>query len=247
MLIDIITIFPEFFYGALSSSIIKRARDKEILKLNIVNLRDFTSDKHRSVDDYPYGGGPGMILKPEPLARAIESCSSEKSESQLTIYFSPHGKRLDHDLAKRLAEYSHLIFISGHYEGIDERIKNLYVDEEISIGDYVLTGGELPILVTIDTLIRFIPGALGNQESPLDESFSKGLLEYPQYTRPQVFRNMEVPEVLLSGNHKDIETWKRRESLKQTLLYRPDLLNAAELTDEDKLIIEELKKELELK
>lgn len=230
MQIDILTLFPEYFYSALFRSVLGKAVDKKILNINIINIREFCADKHKSADDYPYGGGPGMIIKPEPLARAIESlfCENDKplkgNKSKLIVYTSPEGKRFDDSIAKNLAGYQRLIFICGHYEGIDERIRDIYVDEDLSIGDYVLTGGELPVMVIIDALTRFLPGVLGNEESAQNESFSEGLLEHPQYTRPARFRGIEVPKPLLSGNHKDIEVWKKAQSLKKTKTKRPDLL-----------------------
>ncbi len=243
MQIDIITVFPEFFYSPLSTSITRQARESGFLKFNIINLRDFTQDKHKSVDDYPYGGGAGMILKPEPLARAIESClSSEKdNKAGLVIYLTPDGKTFNNECAGELAKSDHLIFVCGHYEGIDERIRELYVDMEISIGDYVLTGGELPVLVVMDTVMRFLPGVLGNKESAANESFSDGLLEYPQFTRPAEFRGRKVPKVLLSGNHKVIEKWQKEQSLKKTLKRRPELIDESKF---DSSLLQKIKKEI---
>ena len=219
MKIDILTLFPEMF-SPIQSSILKRATDNGILEFNIVNIRDFSLDKHKKCDDYPFGGGAGMLMSVQPLYDAIQSVKKENSK---LIFPSPRGKVFIQKIAKDLSKFDHLIFVCGHYEGVDERIFELFDMEEISIGDYVLTGGELPTMVIIDTLSRFIDGVISS-ESLENESFSNGLLEYPQYTRPAEFMGLKVPEVLLSGNHKDIENWRREESLKITKKNRVDLL-----------------------
>lgn len=219
MKIDILTLFPEMF-SPIQSSILKRATDNGILEFNIVNIRDFSLDKHKKCDDYPFGGGAGMLMSVQPLYDAIQSVKKENSK---LIFPSPRGKVFNQKIAKDLSKFDHLIFVCGHYEGVDERIFELFDMEEISIGDYVLTGGELPTMVIIDTLSRFIDGVISS-ESLENESFSNGLLEYPQYTRPAEFMGLKVPEVLLSGNHKDIENWRREESLKITKKNRVDLL-----------------------
>ncbi len=219
MKIDILTLFPEMF-SPIQSSILKRATDNGILEFNIVNIRDFSLDKHKKCDDYPFGGGAGMLMSVQPLYDAIQSVKKENSK---LIFPSPRGKVFNQKIAKDLSKFDHLIFVCGHYEGVDERIFELFKIEEISIGDYILTGGELPTMVIIDTLSRFIDGVISS-ESLENESFSNGLLEYPQYTRPAEFMGLKVPEVLLSGNHKDIENWRREESLKITKKNRVDLL-----------------------
>lgn len=226
MRIDIITIFPKMFAPVLNESIIKRAQAKRLIKINIHDLRDYTDGKHRKVDDRPFGGGPGMVFRPEPIFRAVESIKNSrlKTKSPKVILLTPQGKRLDQRLAKRLSRSKHLILICGHYEGIDERVRQKLVTDEISIGDYVLTCGELPAMVLVDSVVRLIPKVLGKDESTHFESFSQGLLEYPQYTRPAVYRGMQVAKILLSGNHRLIAKWRREMALKVTKKKRPDLL-----------------------
>ena len=219
MKIDILTLFPEMF-SPLNSSILKRATDSGILEFNIVNIRDFSLDKHKKCDDYPFGGGAGMLMSVQPLYDAIKSVKTENSK---IIFPSPRGKVFNQKIAKDLSQFDHLIFVCGHYEGVDERIFELFDIEEISIGDYVLTGGELPSMVIIDTLSRFINEVISS-ESLENESFSNGLLEYPQYTRPAEFMGLKVPEVLLSGNHQEVDKWRKEESLKVTRKNRQDLL-----------------------
>ena len=222
MKIDILTLFPEMF-DALNHSILARAQKNNLLHINVVNIRDFSKDNNKRCDDYSYGGGAGMIMTAQPLYDAIQSV---KTKDSYTIYLSPKGKVLKQILVQQIAkEHEHIILICGHYEGIDERIIQLCVDEEISIGDYVLTGGELPAMVLIDTIARYIPNVLGNKDTTEEESFSSNLLEYPQYTRPSEFMGLKVPEVLLNGNHKEIEKWRKEQSLKITKERRPDLLN----------------------
>jgi tRNA (guanine37-N1)-methyltransferase len=240
MIFDILTIFPEIFRSPLSESLIKKALDKGILRVRIWNLRDFTEDKHRTTDDYPYGGGAGMVMKAEPIFRAVEEIKSKNPRAR-ALLLTPQGELFHQGLAKELSEQKHWILICGRYEGLDERVRLGVVDREISIGDYVLNGGEIPALVFLEVVSRYVPGFLGSEESVKEESFSDGLLEYPQYTRPPVFRGMEVPEVLLSGNHAEIERWRRRESLKRTYLRRPDLLERANLSEEDLDYLAELK------
>ncbi len=220
MKIDILTIFPEMF-EPLKQSIIKRATNKDALEINLVNIRDFTKNKHLKVDDYPFGGGAGMVFTPQPLYDAIMSV---KKDNSYVIYLSPRGRVFKQAVVEEFATKEHLVLICGHYEGIDQRIIDLLVDEEVSIGDYVLTGGELPAMVLVDAVARYLPDVLGSENSVEEESFSNGLLEYPHYTRPQEFMGLKVPEVLLSGHHKNIEKWKKEESLKITKKNRPDLL-----------------------
>src|SRR5881394_939892 len=221
MKIDVLTLFPEMFAGPLDVSIIQRARTAGLLDLRICNLRDYTHDRHKTVDDKPFGGGPGMVLKPEPLFEAVESLSAESTH---VILMTPVGRTFDQSLARQLAQQQHLLLICGSYEGVDERVREALVDEEISIGDYVLTNGGLPAMVVIDAVTRLLPGVLGDDESARDESFSHGWLEYPQYTRPAEFRGMKVPEVLLSGNHAEIARWRAEQARIRTKEQRPDLL-----------------------
>jgi tRNA (guanine37-N1)-methyltransferase len=219
--IDVLTLFPAMFAGPLDESIIKRARQKGFLDLKIHDLRDWTHDRHRTVDDRPFGGGPGMLMKVEPLFEAVESLRREKTR---VILFSPAGRKFDQDIARELAQQEDLLLITGHYEGFDERVREALVDDELSIGDYVLTNGALPAMVVVDAVTRLLPGVLGDDESSQDESFSHGRLEYPQYTRPAEFRGMKVPDVLLSGNHAEIEKWRREQAELRTKKNRPDLL-----------------------
>lgn len=225
MIIDVLTLFPKMFMPVLSTSIIGRAIKRGILNVNLYNIRDFSRDKHGKVDDYPYGGGAGMILAPQPVFDAFDYIKQRYPDQTMhTIYMSPQGQRFEQSMAQRLAQYQHLIILCGHYEGVDQRIIDALIDEEISIGDYVLTGGELPAMVIIDVISRLIPGVLNKDESYMEESFSSGLLEYPQYTRPAEYRNMRVPEILLSGDHAAVQKWRLQMSLERTACRRPDLL-----------------------
>lgn len=236
MQVDVLTLFPEMFAGVLNSSILKRAQEKNLLSVNLVNIRDYSKNKHRCVDDYPFGGGPGMVLQVEPVVTAVEDILSREenavSYSTRVILMSPQGKTFNQDKAWELAKCSRLVLICGHYEGIDERVRILLQPEEISIGDYILTGGELPAMVVIDAVTRLIPGVLGASKGGKDESFYSGFLEYPQYTRPRVFRGLEVPEVLLSGHHAKIEQWRKEQAFLRTRERRPDLLKRFYLTKE---------------
>lgn len=242
MRIDILTIFPDMVRCGVDYSIIKRAQDKGAIEVRVWNLRDFTEDKHRTTDEPPYGGGAGMVMKPEPIFRAVESIKTEYwTEQSRVILMSPQGDVLNQEKARDLSCCPHMVLICGHYEGVDERVREHLVTEELSAGDYVLTGGELPALIVLDAVARLIPGVLGGEQSALEESFSEGLLEYPQYTRPADFQGWEIPEVLLSGHHAEIARWRRLQSLKRTLERRPDLLEKARLTDEDRKILDQLK------
>jgi tRNA (guanine37-N1)-methyltransferase len=221
MKIDVLTLFPGMFVGPLDESIVKRAREAGLVDLTIHNLRDYAHNRHKTVDDRPFGGGPGMLLKPEPIFEAVEALAREKTR---VILLSPDGRRFNQAVAAELALEEHLLFVSGHYEGFDERIRECLADDELSIGDYVLTNGALPVMVIIDTVTRLLPGALGDETSADEESFSHGLLEYPQYTRPASFRGMKVPEVLMSGNHAEIDKWRAEQARLRTQERRPDLL-----------------------
>jgi tRNA (guanine37-N1)-methyltransferase len=221
MNIDILSLFPEYFEGPFNVSMIKRAKELGLISIRLTNIRDFAEGKHRKVDDRPYGGGPGMVLMPGPVCRAIRSVKRENSH---VVYLSPQGKQFDAQTASRLAKVSHLILVCGHYEGLDERVIEQEVDEEISIGDYVLTNGCLASIVVVDATARFIPGVLGHEEAAHQESFQQGLLEGPSYTRPEVFEGSEVPEVLKSGHHADIEKWRMQKRLEKTQRVRPELI-----------------------
>jgi tRNA (guanine37-N1)-methyltransferase len=225
MRIEIVTLFPEICHAPLSESMMKRAQEKGILELHIRNLRDWTTDKHHVVDDAPFGGGQGMVMKPEPIFAAVEELKSrvENLKSKMVL-MSPAGRRLDQELAKQLSQEPHLIIICGHYEGVDHRVIEHLIDLEISIGDYVLTNGAIAAVVLVDAIVRLLPGALGHEQSAADDSFSSGLLEAPQYTRPAEFRGWKVPEVLLSGNHVEIAKWRKEQALRRTRANRPDLL-----------------------
>lgn len=239
MKINIITIFPDMFTAPFNHSIMKRAQEKKLLTIETVNPRDFAQDKHQMVDDYPFGGGAGMVLKPEPMFAAVESLKT--SGKKRVLLMCPSGQPFTQEKAKELAQYDELIFLCGHYEGFDARITDKLVDEAISIGDYVLTGGEIPAMVVIDAVARMLNGVLGSGESAIGDSFYNGLLEYPQYTRPREFRGMSVPEILLSGDHAKIKKWRHNESLKKTFLNRPDLLEKTTLSADDKKYLATLK------
>jgi len=223
MRIDILTIFPEMFEPVLNESIVKRARLKKIVEFHIHDLRDYTSDKHRKVDDRPFGGGSGMVMRVEPIFNCLKTIKCKEGKPRV-ILLTPQGKRLNQGKVKKLSKFSHIALICGHYEGVDERVRCNLADEEVSIGDYVLTGGELPAMVLIDAVVRLMPGVLGNKNSLNFESFEGNLLEYPHYTRPYSFRKMDVPDILISGDHNKIEAWRRVQALKRTKARRPDLL-----------------------
>lgn len=220
MKIDVLTLFPEMFVGPLDASIVRRARETGMLNFRVINLRDYTHDRHKTVDDRPFGGGPGMLLKPEPIFEAVESLTGENTR---VILLSPSGRTFNQSIARELSKESHLLMLSGSYEGFDERIREQLADDELSIGDYVLTNGALPAMVIVDAVTRLLPGVLGDDASSVDESFSHGRLEYPHYTRPAEFRGLKVPDVLLSGNHAEIEKWRLEQSQKRTRERRPDL------------------------
>jgi tRNA (guanine37-N1)-methyltransferase len=239
MKFDILTLFPAMFDGPFGESIIKRAAQDGLIDIRLHDIRDYARDRHRTADDYPYGGGAGMVMKVEPLAACIEQVKTERPEARL-ILTTPRGRPFDQDLAGELAKERELIIICGRYEGVDERVRELFDADEISLGDFVLTGGELAAMVIVDAVARLIPGVLGSDESAAADSFSDGLLEYPHYTRPAEFRGAMVPEVLLSGNHREIAKWRRHQALRRTLTDRPDLLATAHLTKDDRKYLEEL-------
>lgn len=237
MKFDILTLFPDFFDKLNDFSIIGRALEGKKISINSINIRDFSKDKHKRVDDYSYGGGPGMVMTVEPIFHALDSVKSKNSK---TIFLSPQGKQLNQKIINDLSKEEHLIFLCGHYEGIDNRIVSNYIDIEVSIGNYVLTGGEIPTLALIDSITRLLPGVLTNEESFTNESHYDGLLEYPQYTRPREFMGHEVPEILLSGDHKKIEEWREYQSIETTLKKRPDLLDEICLDEEKQKILKEI-------
>lgn len=241
MTFDILTLFPAMFDGPLTESIIRRAVERGLLDVRLHNIRDFATDRHRLVDDAPYGGGDGMVMKVEPLAACIEAVKAGRPGARV-IMTSPRGRRFDHAAARELAREDGLIIICGRYEGVDERVRELFVDDEFSIGDFVLTGGELAAMVMVDAVGRLIPGVLGSPGSAETDSFADGLLEYPQYTRPAEFRGLRVPDVLLSGNHPEVARWRRRMALDKTLSERPDLLRSVAFGEADRKILLELEK-----
>ncbi|HEX77892.1 MAG TPA: tRNA (guanosine(37)-N1)-methyltransferase TrmD [Dehalococcoidia bacterium] len=241
MRIDILTLFPGMFQGPLSESIIQRARERGLVEIYVHNLRDFAHDRHGTVDDYPYGGGAGMVLRPQPLFEAVETITGGDSSVPI-ILLTPQGRLFRHQVAQELAGHDRLLLICGRYEGVDERVREHLVTDEISIGDYVLSGGEPAAVVVVDAVVRLLPGVLGSKESAVEDSHASGLLEYPHYTRPRVFRGWPVPPVLLSGNHAQIARWRREQALRRTMERRPDLLETANLSSEDKKFVERVKR-----
>lgn len=240
MQIDILTLFPEMFPNVLNSSILRRAQDKGAMNYRLINFREYTDNKHHKVDDYPYGGGAGMVLAPQPVFDAVEAITTNKQTKPRIVLMCPQGEPFTQAKAEELAQEEHLIFICGHYEGFDERIRTHLATDEISIGDYILTGGELGAMVVIDSVVRLLPGVLGNDQSAPADSFSMGLLEHPHYTRPANFRGLTVPDVLLSGNHAKINEWRKKESLRRTYERRKDLLADIELSPAEKKMLEEI-------
>jgi tRNA (guanine37-N1)-methyltransferase len=236
---DLVTIFPRLCDGPLGEGIVRRAIDRGLVDVRVHDLRDYTTDRHRSVDDVSYGGGPGMVFKPEPLFRAVDALREDGSIVAV-ILTSPQGRRFTQREAERLAALRRVVLLCGRYEGVDDRVRSALATEELSVGDYVLSGGELPALVIVDAVVRLLPGAVGDEASVDVDSFSRGLLDYPHFTRPAEFRGLRVPDVLLSGNHADIRRWRKRESLARTLALRPDLLSSAELDDEEREILRAL-------
>lgn len=242
MRIDIVTIFPEMFEGVIGTSIIGRARQQGLVEINLIDFREYSTNKHNTVDDTPYGGGGGMVLKPEPIFGAVEALTGQQSRPRV-ILTCPQGEVYSQQKAIDFAAEEHLVIIAGHYEGYDERIREYLVTDEISVGDYVLTGGELPAMIIVDSVTRLLPGVLGNETSAVLDSFREGLLEYPHYTRPAEFRGWKVPDVLLSGHHGNVERWRRKESLRRTLKRRPDLLHGRDLDKLDAQLLTEVKRE----
>ena len=242
MTVDILTVFPEMFESVFAASILGRAREQGLLDIRLTDIRPFSAAKHKNTDDYPFGGGAGMVMTAQPIMDAMAAVSASLPGAR-RIYLGPRGKKLTTQLARELAREPSLLLLCGHYEGVDQRALDACIDEEISIGDYILTGGELAAMVLTDCVARFIPGVLGSSESPEEESFSDGLLEYPQYTRPRDLNGRSVPEVLLNGDHAKIAAWRRRESLRATLRFRPDLLEKADLSPADLKILKELENE----
>lgn len=242
MIVDVITIFPELVEAALAAGVVGRARERGTLDIRVRNLREYTDDRHRTVDDVPYGGGPGMVMKPEPIVRAIEGIAAERGAASAVVLVTPQGRMLSHPLAEELSRMERLVLLCGRYEGVDERVTEMVVTHEVSIGDYVLTGGELPALVVLDAVMRLVPGVVGDAASVEADSFARGLLDHPQYTRPAVFRGRAVPDVLVSGHHGAIEQWRRTERVRRTLERRPDLLETAALSDDERRELDELRR-----
>ena len=239
---DVLTLFPNMFEAVLGDSIIERARKNDLIETNFINIRDFSKNKHKKTDDYPFSGGGGMLMTPQPIYDAYLSVADKCEKKPHTVFMSPQGKVFDQQKAKELSEYEHIVILCGHYEGVDQRVLDMIVDEEISMGDFVLTGGEIPAMAVIDAVSRMVPGVLANEGSYSNESHFDGLLEYPQYTHPQEFMGVKIPEILISGHHKNIEIWKRRQSLINTLKKRPDMLEKADLTEEDIKFLREFDK-----
>jgi tRNA (guanine37-N1)-methyltransferase len=247
MKFDIVTIFPKMVGAGLAEGVVSRGIERGLLDIRIHDLRDHTTDRHRSVDDMPYGGGPGMVMKPEPLARAVGRIRSERGSPDAVVLLSPQGRRFTQGEAERLSRLQHVALLCGRYEGMDERVRTLVATEELSIGDYVLSGGELAALVVVDAVGRLIPGVVGDDQSVQEDSFSRGLLDYPHYTRPSEFEGLKVPEVLLSGHHAEVLRWRRKAALTRTLERRPELLDVAALDDEERALLNEIRKEQEKK
>jgi len=245
MMFCVLTLFPGMFSSFLSESMIKSALDNGVVRVSLVDIRDFAADKHRTADDYPYGGGPGMVMKPEPVFLAVESCLKDRREGSVpVILLSPQGRRFDQRIACELATKEEIVLICGHYKGVDERIRLHLATDEVSLGDYVITGGELAAMVVIDAVTRLVPGVLGDLASAEGDTFYNGLLEHANYTKPRELRGHKVPDVLLSGNHEAIRLWRRRDSLRRTLQNRPELLDSANITEEDKKILHDIRSDL---
>jgi tRNA (guanine37-N1)-methyltransferase len=238
---DILSVFPDMFASVFACSLLKKAQEKGLVDIKVHDIRRYATDRHRMTDDAPFGGGGGMVMKVEPIDRALQAVAPDRDET-LVVLLTPQGETFSQAIAEQLAQQRRIVLICGHYEGVDERVRICLVDREISIGDYVLTGGELPAMIVVDAVARLVPGVLGNADSAATDSFSMGLLEYPQYTRPAEYRGWQAPDVLISGHHAEIEKWRRRESLRRTLARRPDLLERVDLSADDLAMIETLKR-----
>jgi tRNA (guanine37-N1)-methyltransferase len=245
MRFDIVTIFPQMVAAGLAEGVVSRGIERGLVDVAVHDLRDYTVDRHRSVDDVPYGGGPGMVMKPEPLARVVDDIRARRGAPDAVILLSPQGRRFAQAEAQRLSRLRHLVLLCGRYEGVDDRVRAAVATEELSIGDYVLSGGELAALVVVDAVSRLVPGVVGDAQSVEDDSFSRGLLDYPHYTRPPEFAGQQVPAVLLSGHHEEVRRWRKKTALRRTLERRPDLLTSAALDDEERAMLEEIRKEQE--
>ena len=245
MKFDVVTIFPRMVEAGLAEGVVSRGIERKVLDLAVHDLRDYTTDRHRSVDDVPYGGGPGMVMKPEPLARAVDDIRARRGAPDAVILLTPQGRRFAQDEAVRLSRLAHIALLCGRYEGMDERVRTLVATEELSIGDYVLSGGELAALVVIDAVSRLVPGVVGDADSVEQDSFSRGLLDYPHYTRPAEFAGQAVPDVLLSGHHAEVRRWRKKQALARTLERRPELIDPAALDDEERALLGEIRKEQE--
>ena len=243
MKFDIVTIFPRMIDAGLAEGVVGRGIERGLLDVAVRDLRDYTTDRHRSVDDVPYGGGPGMVMKPEPLVKAVEDVRTRRGAPDAVVLLTPQGRRFTQVEAERLSTLSHLVLLCGRYEGMDERVRELVATEELSIGDYVLSGGELAALVVVDAVSRLVPGVVGDEQSVEQDSFSRGLLDYPHYTRPVEFGGLKVPDVLLSGHHAEVRRWRKKQALARTLARRPDLIDAAVLDDEERALLNELRNE----
>ena len=245
MKFDIVTIFPRMVEAGLAEGVISRGVERGLLDIKVHDLREFTTDRHRSVDDVPYGGGPGMVMKPEPLARAVEDIRARRGDPDTVVLLSPQGRRFTQAEAARMSALRHVVLLCGRYEGMDERIRTLVATEELSIGDYVLSGGELPALVIVDAISRLVPGVVGDTRSVEEDSFSRGLLDYPHYTRPAEFSGAKVPDVLMSGHHEQVRRWRKKTAIQRTLERRPELLDTAAMDDEERALLDEIRKEQE--
>jgi tRNA (guanine37-N1)-methyltransferase len=245
MTFDIVTIFPRMIEAGIAEGVVGRAVERGLLEVKIHDLRDFTTDRHRSVDDVPYGGGPGMVMKPEPLMRAVDHIRATRGAAETVVLLTPQGKAFTQSEAERLGRLDHVVLLCGRYEGMDERVHELVATEELSIGDYVLSGGELAALVVVDAVSRLVPGVVGDEQSVAEDSFSRGLLDYPHYTRPAEVAGRKVPDVLLSGHHADVRRWRRKAALARTLERRPELLEHATLDEDERALLDEIKKETE--
>jgi tRNA (guanine37-N1)-methyltransferase len=245
MKFDIVTIFPQMVQAGLAEGVVSRGIERGLLDVEVHDLRNYTADRHRTVDDVPYGGGPGMVMKVEPLARAVADIRGRRGEAEAVILLSPQGRRFTQAEARRMSRLRHIVLLCGRYEGMDERVRASVATEELSIGDYVLSGGELAALVIVDAISRTIPGVVGDEQSVVQDSFSRGLLDYPHYTRPADFEGQRVPDVLMSGNHADVRRWRRKAALMRTLDRRPELLDTAALDDEERALLDEIRKERE--